>query len=52
MFADRGNTDFKMLFRWVKEKITFVIKLKEAIKCEQVEEFPLPEGKAEHILKD
>ncbi len=50
--ADRGYIDFKMLFRWMKEKITFVMKLKDAIKYEQVEEFPLPEGKAEHILKD
>ncbi len=50
--ADRGYIDFKMLFRWTKEKITFVIKLKDAIKYEQIKEFPLPEGKDEHILKD
>lgn len=50
--ADRAYIDFKMLYRWMKEKIIFVIKLKEAIKYEQVKEFPLPEGKDEHILKD
>lgn len=50
--ADRGYIDFKMLYRWMKEKITFVIKLKEAIKYEQVEELPLPEKKDQHILKD
>lgn len=50
--ADRAYIDFKMLFRWQKENITFVIKLKDSIKYEQVEEFSLPEGKDEHILKD
>jgi len=50
--ADRGYIDFKMLYRWMKEKIIFVMKLKDAIKYEQVEEFPLPEGKDQHILKD
>jgi hypothetical protein len=50
--ADRGYTDFKMFYRWMKDKIIFVIKLKDAIKYEQVEEFPLPEGKDQHILKD
>jgi hypothetical protein len=50
--ADRGYIDFKMLFRWMKEKIIFVIKLKDAIKYEQVKEFPLPEERCQHILKD
>lgn len=50
--ADRAYIDFKMLYRWMKEKITFVIKLKDSIKYEQVEEYALPKGKAEHILKD
>jgi len=50
--ADRGYIDFKMLNRWMKEKITFVMKLKDSIKYEQRKEFPLPEGKDEHILKD
>jgi len=35
--ADRGYIDFKMLYRWMKEKIIFVIKLKDAIKYDQVE---------------
>ena len=50
--ADRGYIDFKMLYRWMKEKIIFVIRLKDAIKYEQVEEFALPEGKDQHIIKD
>ncbi len=50
--ADRGYIDFKMLYRWKTEKITFVIKLKDTIKYEQVEEFFLPEQKDQHILKD
>jgi hypothetical protein len=50
--ADRGYIDFKMLYGWLKEKITFVMKLKDSIKYEQIKEFPLPEGKDEHILKD
>lgn len=50
--ADRGYIDFKMLYRWTKEKIIFVIRLKDAIKYEQVEELPLPEGKDQHIIKD
>ena len=45
--ADRAYIDFKMLCRWMKEKITFVIKLKDSIKYEQVEEYPSPKGKAE-----
>ena len=50
--ADRGYIDFKMLYRWRKEKITFVMRLKDAIKYEQVKELPLAEGKEEHIVKD
>jgi hypothetical protein len=50
--ADRGYIDFKMLYRWKKEKIEFVIKLKDAIKYEQIKEFPLPEEGDQHILKD
>ncbi len=50
--ADRGYIDFKMLHRWLKEKITFVIRLKDAIRYEQVEEFSLPERKDQNILKD
>lgn len=50
--ADRGYIDFKMLYRWKREKITFVIKLKDAIKYEQAEEFCLPEQRDQYILKD
>lgn len=50
--ADRAYIDFKMLYRWAKEEITFVIKLKDSIKYERVEEYSLPEKRAQHILKD
>lgn len=50
--ADRGYIDFKMLYGWKTEKITFVIKLKDSIKYDQVEEFSLPEQRDQHILKD
>jgi IS4 transposase len=50
--ADRAYIDFKMLYRWMKDKIIFVIRLKDAIKYEQVEEFALPEEKDQQIIKD
>jgi len=36
--ADRGYQDFKMLYRWKKESITFVIRLKKSIKHEMIKE--------------
>jgi len=50
--ADRGYQDFKMLYRWKKESITFVIRLKKSIKHEMIKELPLPDNKADHIIKD
>ena len=50
--ADRGYIDFKMFNRWNKEKIIFVTKLKSSLKYEQLKEYPLPEGRDQHILKD
>lgn len=50
--ADRGYQDFDMMYQWKKDEITFVIRLKEAIKFEQVKELPLAENKDDHILKD
>jgi hypothetical protein len=50
--ADRGYQDFKMLYGWDKDNITFVTRLKKSIKYEQIKELSLPEGKDSHILKD
>ena len=50
--SDRGYQDFKMLYKWKKEDIIFVMMLKKSIKYEQVKELSLPEDKDEQILKD
>jgi len=50
--ADRGYQDFKMLYQWEEDKITFVIRLKRAIKHEMLKELALPENKSQHIIKD
>jgi transposase len=50
--ADRGYQDFKMLSQWKNQEITFVIRLKKAIKYKTERELPLPENKNQHILKD
>lgn len=50
--ADRGYQDFEMMYRWKKDEIIFVIRLKDKIKYEQLKELKLPENKDQHILKD
>jgi len=50
--ADRGYQDFKMLSQWKNQEITFVIRLKKAIKYKTERELPLPENKNQHMLKD
>jgi len=50
--ADRGYQDFKMLSQWKNQEITFVIRLKKAIKYKTERELPLPENKDQHMLKD
>ncbi len=52
LVIDRGYTDFNLLYHWNKERIHFVMILRETIKYESIEELPLPEGKAESIIKD
>jgi hypothetical protein len=50
--ADRGYQDFKMLYQWKQQEITFVIRLKKAIKYKTERELALPENKNQHPLKD
>jgi hypothetical protein len=50
--ADRGYQDFKMLSQWKNQEITFVIRLKKAIKYKTERELPPPENKDQHMLKD
>jgi hypothetical protein len=50
--ADRGYQDFEMMYDWHRDKISFVIRLKQRINYEQIKEFQLPANKAQHILKD
>jgi hypothetical protein len=50
--ADRIYLDFRMLGRWNRDGIKFVIRLKENVNYIDTKELPLPEGKAEHIIKD
>jgi len=41
-----------MLYQWKQQEITFVIRLKKAIKYKTETELSLPENKNQHILKD
>lgn len=49
---DRAYVDFEMLNSWVKAGVSFVTRLKTNIKYNRLEERPLPENKAQHILVD
>ena len=50
--ADRGYFDTKLLGKWNKAKINFVVRMKDNTKIIEYEERELPTGKNEHILKD
>lgn len=52
VIADRAYLDFSMLYRWHKNKINFVIRLKQNIKYKRVKELPLPEDAPDKILID
>ena len=49
---DRAYVDFAMLSRWLKSGVSFVTRLKTNIKYNKLEERPLPDKKAQHILVD
>ena len=49
---DRAYVDFLMLYSWVQAGVSFVTRLKTNIKYIKLEERPLPENKAQHILID
>jgi hypothetical protein len=50
--ADRGYFDTKLLGKWNRADIKFVVRMKDNTKIIEYEERDLPEGKNEHILKD
>jgi len=50
--ADRGYEDYKLLSKWDKAGIKFVIRIKESTGTLGMKELPLPEGKNEDILID
>jgi len=52
LVADRAYMDFKMLYGWVKDNITFVLRLKKSIKFNSLEEKQLPEKVDEQIIVD
>jgi hypothetical protein len=50
--ADRAYFDTKLLGKWNKAKINFVVRMKDNTKIIEYQERELPDGKNEHILKD
>jgi len=50
--ADRAYEDYKLLLKWDKSGIKFVIRIKESTGTLGMKENPLPEGKNEDILID
>lgn len=50
--ADRAYVDFETLWRWHQGGSYFVVRLKESIKFNRLDEKSLPEGRHEHILVD
>lgn len=52
IIADRAYLDFSLLYGWHKEKINFVIRLKQDIKYRKVKELPLPGKAPDKILID
>lgn len=50
--ADRAYEDYKLLSKWDKSGIKFVIRIKESTGTIGMKENPLPEGKNEDILID
>lgn len=50
--ADRAYVDFQTLWRWHQGGSYFVIRLKESIQFNRLDQKPLPEGRHEHILVD
>lgn len=49
---DRAYVDFAMLNSWTQSGVNFVTRLKTNIKFDRLNERPLPESKAQHILVD
>lgn len=50
--ADRGYFDTKLLGKWNKARINFVVRMKDDTKIIQYQERDLPDEKNGHILKD
>lgn len=50
--ADRAYVDFRLLNKWNRNKIKFVVRCKEDIKFIGYEELELPEDRSQNILKD
>ncbi|HEY5122610.1 MAG TPA: IS4 family transposase [Ignavibacteria bacterium] len=50
LVADRGYLDFDLLNKWDRQKVNFVIRLKDNIKHIDLGEYSLPEKKQQHIL--
>lgn len=52
LVADRGYFDTKLLGKWNREKIFFVVRMKDNTGIIEYEENALPKNKSQHILKD
>jgi len=50
--ADRGYYDTKLLGKWNKDKVNYVVRMKDNTKIIEYGERELPEGTSQHILKD
>jgi hypothetical protein len=50
--ADRGYLDFSLLWTWESNEATFVVRCKENVNFIGYEEYDLPDGKSQNILKD
>ncbi|MEQ9439932.1 MAG: IS4 family transposase [Cyclobacteriaceae bacterium] len=50
--ADRFYNDFSLLNVWDSNQVFFVVRHKENLQFDTVQENPLPENRHEHILKD
>jgi len=50
--ADRGFLDFPLMGKWNSDGVNFVVRSKENVKYEMVEQFPIPEENKQRILAD
>lgn len=52
VIMDRAYLDFDLLYTWHTRGVKFVIRLKRNVQYQRLQEFPLPDDTAQHILVD